>query len=284
MSVDVVAFSGGVQSSVLAWMAIRGDITVPRYSKESKLFALVTADTGDERKRTYENLDTLARAAKEAGITHLVAPGPKIPADYSEAFEGHRIDTIPYWTKNPDGSIGQLNHGCTRHYKVRPQRRIIAKWLSEELCISIGAAQRVKVDSWIGFAADEEHRAKKVKGDTATWRTKFPLIELGMTKQDCVDYLEKNNLPMPIPSVCAGCFANGLRTFKWMYENDKDAWDRAVKRDEYIRHGLERFGVKNPCYISSTCVPLRELAEMDFRLPKITEHIKHECSQGVCFV
>ena len=277
---QALSFSGGWQSSVLAWMAIRGEIVLPRY------FLIGTADTGDERQRTYDYIETVSSEAKKTGIAHIIAPGPKITEDWNEEFDGKRVDTAPYWTKDENGKIGQLSQQCTRHYKIRPVRRAVTQWLINGIKPRMrrSEAQRVPVVFWIGFASDEQHRASKILSDTPRFTHRFPLIELGMTKQDCVDYIRDNQLPEPIASVCAGCFSNGLKTLRWMYENDKAAWERTVARDRYVRNGLAKYGVRDQVYVFSGCVPIEELPERNFRLETTKETAKHECASGVCFV
>ena len=273
--VEVLSFSGGWQSSALAWMYVRGELPQARH------FAAVTADTGDERPQTYDYWRLMSWEFIKSGIQWLEADGPKIPDDWDSGRTANRIDTIPYFV-DKGGTRGQLMHQCTRHYKVRPMRRAITKWLAKRLWISKVRAERVPVTCLIGFAADEQHRADDFK-EERTWKGRFPLIELGMTKDDCVSYHRDNGLPDPIESVCAGCFGHGLRSLRWMKENTPTIWARLKRRDSWVRHALKPMGVKYDVYMSDTLKPLQELEDNDFKLESTKETVKHECNSGVCF-
>ena len=50
-------------------------------------------------------------------------------------------------------------------------------------------------ETYIGFAADEKERAKKIKKETGTF--KFPLIEIGWTESDCMEWCKENELLSP---------------------------------------------------------------------------------------
>lgn len=273
--VGVLSFSGGWQSSVIAWMCIRREIELPHH------FAIVTADTGDERKQTYDYWRMMSWEFIKAGLHWIEAPGPKIPDEWSADNTSTRIDTIPYWTSD-NGKRGKLMHACTRYYKIWPMRRATTRWLSKRLCVSKGKAERIPVTSWIGMAADEQDRFEKIE-TTRTWLKRAPLIERGMTKQDCVDYIRGNGLPEPIMSVCAGCFSHGLKSLKWMYDNDPVAWERIKQRDNWVRYGMKQFGVRLPVYISHALIPLQQLEDQGFKLADRKENAKHQCDSGVCF-
>jgi hypothetical protein len=54
----------------------------------------------------------------------------------------------------------------------------------------------------IGIDAGEAHRAKRWQGDDSV---KFPLIELGMNRQDCIKVIQKVGWNVPVKSGCFIC-------------------------------------------------------------------------------
>ena len=70
--VEVLSFSGGWQSSALAWMHVRGELPQARH------FAAVTADTGDERPQTYDYWRLMSWEFIKSGIQWLEAEPPTV--------------------------------------------------------------------------------------------------------------------------------------------------------------------------------------------------------------
>ncbi len=54
----------------------------------------------------------------------------------------------------------------------------------------------------IGIDAGEAHRARRWQGDDSV---KFPLIELGMNRQDCIEVIKKVGWNVPVKSGCVIC-------------------------------------------------------------------------------
>ena len=138
------------------------------------------------------------------------------------------------------------------------------------------------VCKWIGFSQDEWMRIKEAKQKYIYFE--YPLIERRMTKTDIAVYYLKHNLQPPPRSVCNACFANDVATFKEMHDNRPDDWAQAVAVDEAIRD-LTQIGVVDECFVSSTLLPLRELAARGFILDaKVAEQDSESCHSGHCFV
>jgi hypothetical protein len=55
----------------------------------------------------------------------------------------------------------------------------------------------------IGISTDEAHRMKP--SDKAYVTHSWPLIDLGMSRGDCLGWLERHNYPRPPKSACIGC-------------------------------------------------------------------------------
>lgn len=59
------------------------------------------------------------------------------------------------------------------------------------------------VEQWIGITLDEWQRAKD--SDVQYIKHAFPLLDRNMTRQDCLNYLKRHNLPVPGKSSCTFC-------------------------------------------------------------------------------
>src|SRR5690349_8574250 len=68
----------------------------------------------------------------------------------------------------------------------------------------------------------------------------YPLIELGMTRQDCLRWLARQGYPRPPKSACIGCPFRDDNHWRAMKERDPDAWADAVEADRLLRVGEPR--------------------------------------------
>ena len=92
---------------------------------------------------------------------------------------------IPVYLKGRDGvSDGIGRWQCTTNYKISPIRNKIRELLG------LRKGQRVlsgtMVELWLGISTDE---AVRMKDSRDRWVTnRYPLIETGMSRQDCIDW------------------------------------------------------------------------------------------------
>lgn len=182
----VLSLGAGVQSSTLALMAAHGDLPMPDVA--------IFADTHAEPASVYAWLERLER---ELPYPVIRVSGGDIMADQttmSVSKDGTKYlrNLIPAFSLNPDGSQGMLLRKCTADYKLAPIRRKV-----REL-----AAGR-HVHQWIGISRDEAHR---MKDSGVRYITNiFPLIERGMLRVNCLDWLQAHGYPVPPKSACIVC-------------------------------------------------------------------------------
>lgn len=277
-----LSYSAGVQSHCLLEMVLRGGLPKP------ERFLVLNADPGMEDSRTYGFVAQMRERCAAAGIAFITAPGPNLYRELTEfrALGIKRLDNPPYWTKNPTtGKVGRLQQNCTRHAKIRPLRRAMRQWMADNMGVSVGSTRLPHVETWIGFALDESNRAEKAlkQKDIPKYNSlRFPLIELGMDRAKVEGYYLKHDIEKPPRSVCNACFANGLKYFEDMYYHRPDDWDKAVAVDESIRD-LSIAGVKDQCFVSSTCIPLKDLPRLSFKKGD-EDYADHRCNSGACFI
>ena len=134
------------------------------------------------------------------------------------------------------------------------------------------------VEKWIGFGADEEHRCKD---STKAYEVlRWPLIELGWNRADVVDYLESIGEPVPPPSSCVACFSRTVDDFREMACERPQDFTKARHVDETIRD-MNWAGVTDPCFVSPTLKPLRQLEAEGF---VEDDAASAACGEGYCFV
>jgi hypothetical protein len=225
-AIRVLSLGAGVQSTVLALLATEGALP--------GLDAAVFADTGWEPGAVYAHLDRLTAVLGDAGIpVHRVSSG-NLRADAIDPV--HRYASIPYFVRNPDGSDGMGRRQCTAEYKITPIGRKVRELL--------GAAppdfRRVPAgrvaEQWIGFSVDEIHRVSD-KDRVSYLAKRYPLLDLGMSRKDCIRWLGSRGWDQVSKSACIGCPFHGNRQWRDMRDNRPAEWADAVEFDAAIRKG-----------------------------------------------
>lgn len=270
----VISLGAGVQSSTMALMAARGEIgPMPD--------AAIFADTGWEPAAVYEWLDWLE--GQLPFPVYRVMRGEGLRADLLHACEQKmrvgsafttRVGAPPLFATVNGEPRGMLPRQCTREYKIEP----IAKKQRELL--GYKARQRIPAGSaevWIGISRDEMQR---VRENYDAWAVnRWPLLEMRMTRADCLRWWADNGLPTPPRSACIGCPYKSQE--EWRLTRSKpDEWADAVEVDAAIRGGLRK--TTSALYLHRQCVPL---PEVDLTTPEERGQISFldEC-EGMCGV
>ena len=171
----IISLGAGVQSTTLALLAHHKKIEPPDYA--------VFADTGWEPEAVYKHLDWLEN--------HLSFPVVRVSAgDLKEhLLSNPEFSNIPLFTSN--GGMGKRQ--CTYDFKIRPLQRFCKPH----------ASKGNPVITQIGISTDEWTRMKpsRVKYMENTW----PLIDLEMSRNDCMDWLKDKGYVVPPKSSCLGC-------------------------------------------------------------------------------
>jgi hypothetical protein len=191
----------------------------------------------------------------------------------SAIFKTHFSGLPPFYTRNVQtGKLGMLQRHCTRDYKIRVINR-----KTREL-IGLKSRQRlpkdVVIEQWLGISIDEMDRVRISTDRNVILR--YPLIELNMNRQDCVEWSKTYKMPFAPKSACKYCPFRNNEMWRLLRE-DKDDWQDAVRFDYFLRD----FGLRDThgkIYLHKKGVPLDQANLYDG-----TEEygMRQEC-QGMC--
>lgn len=198
------SFGGGVQSSAIAALVASGRLALPDL--------IIMADTGREASDVWTYLnETIQPLLATVGRRVEIAAHSLSKVDL---YSSSGMLLIPAFT----GSGGRLRTYCSVEWK----RRVVRRWLRRR-----GVK---RCDLWIGITTDEAHRAKDadVKWITHRW----PLLDLGMNRADCVRIVSEAGLPPAPRSSCWMCPFRGAE--EWAALSDSD-FAAAQKLDCEIR-------------------------------------------------
>ena len=265
----IISLGAGVQSTTVILMAARGELG-------ARPDCAIFADTGWEPRRVYAHLEWLEREIGQLIPIHRVHRG-NIRNDALVALDGRRYTGPPVFIRMTDGRRGPLRRQCTKEYKIEPITTKIRE------VIGLKPRQRgpkdIVVEQWFGISFDESLR---MRDSHVRWIINcYPLVDRGMTRQDCLNWLKRNGYHEPPKSACIGCPFHSDTYWREMREQDPEAWADATDFDNRIRSGNLR-GVKGEAYLHRSMVPLDQVdlsTEKDLGESSFVE----EC-QGLCGV
>ena len=237
----ILSLGAGVQSSTLALMIAHGEIPM--------VDAAVFADTGWEPRKVYDWLDWLE--TKLPYPIYRVSKGNlREDTIHRSNTTGGRFAAVPWHMVMPDGSKAMGRRQCTNEYKLVPLTK-----KTREL-VGLAPKQRAKgvlCETLIGISTDEAMRMKPSK---EAWKVHvFPLIDKGMTRQHCLNWMERHGYPQPPKSSCIGCPFHSDHEWRSI-KADPESWNDAVEIDAIIRHQPKIRGMQ---FMHRSCVPLDEV-------------------------
>jgi len=244
--IRVLSFGAGVQSTTLLRMMIEGEIEPAKH--------VIFSDTGWEPQAVYEHMGNMRRLAEKAGMEfHVVSKG-NIRKDIFDA-EAH-FGSMPVFVINKEGNRAISRRQCTEEYKIKP----LMRKQREIAGLKRGArSNEHRITTIIGISLDEFQR---MRDPAFSWiQHEYPLIDMRMTRQDCLRYHEKRKLERPPRSACIGCPYHSDAEWRYLRDNDPDAWADAIYVDEQIRtHPVasERM-YQGRAYLHSKRIPLKEV-------------------------
>ena len=213
----ILSLGAGVQSSTLALMAAQGEVPMPHTA--------IFADTQAEPASVYRWLDWLEKQLPYP--VHRVTKGSITTASLTIRHKKDGSGTwakslIPAFIKNQDGSRGIMGRACTYDYKVLMLERTARK------IAGIKRGQKtVGVMQWIGISADEAHRMKPAR---QPWiKHEWPLIDLGMKRHHCLQWMEAKGYPKPPRSACVYCPFHSDAEWRRLRDNEPEEFARAVQ-------------------------------------------------------
>jgi hypothetical protein len=244
----VLSLGAGVQSTVMALMAAKGEIgPLPD--------VCIFADTQWEPIGVYEHLDWLESEIKRLTngrmATCRVTAG-NIKEDHIAGLNttGQRFAGMPLFS-----GAGMGRRQCTNEYKIQPLKKKVRSMLGLEKGQRVPKTQQV--ETWLGISTDESLRLKPSRDKWNTHR--WPLIEEGMARHHCHTWFNNHYPGRTLKkSACIGCpFHNDLM-WRDMKISDPESFAEAVDFDKQIRTsqtGKEQFVHRS----------LKPLDEVDFR-------------------
>jgi len=264
----VLSLGLGVQSTTLLEMACEGEIT------PAPDFALF-ADTQAEPRGVYEHLTRLQRRNSIPFPIKVIGKGNlRQSVEQSINSTGGRFASVPFFVKDEAGSIGAGRRQCTKEFKLEPIWKAIRQELGVEPKRRVPKGTVVEV--WIGITTDEIIR---VSPDRHAWaHNRFPLIEKHMSRGDCMEWLKRREIAVPVKSRCVFCPFTSNEEWRRIKADDPEQWADACDVDRKIRDGGKSRGLRGQQFVHRSGMPLDEA---DLRVPDPRQGTMGELCGGV---
>lgn len=179
---NILNYGAGVNSTALLILVANGHI------KDIDPLSLIVlfADTGAEQPETYEYIPIIADYCTKKGMKFEI-----IKAKYTLEEYVYKSGILP----------SRSMRWCTNLLKIRPigQRASMAD-------IEKPYGQLV------GFDLKEIKRIKHFRSTRGALE-RFPLVEIGLARGDCISIIRDENLPTPVKSRCFCCPFQSLSSF-----------------------------------------------------------------------
>lgn len=259
--IKIISLGVGIQSTALYYMSSMGEI--------ERCDHAIFADTGGEKTDTllYWENQIIPWMVAHNGITLHRATYKNLKADLLKQSNstGLRFASIPAFTKDIEGKVGMLRRQCTGEYKIAQVNRKI-----REVYNLPGKSRFPKMEIWQGITLDEMHRMsipqEKWKVNVypfCGYKTYFDgrcerFDGFHMTRNDVINWYNKNGLPIPEKSSCIFCPFQTNQNWLRLKQRQPDDFTEATLVDTAIRDSSKR-GIKQPIFLHDSCLPLSEV-------------------------
>lgn len=263
----IISLGAGVQSSTMALMAAHGEIApMPEYA--------IFADTGWESSEVYQWLDWLTDQLPFPVIRACRSGADLGQQALSVAIQGltRSGQSLPPFHLSPNG-IMPLQ--CSKEFKTR----VVQKHIRQSLGLEAGqrGPKEITITQWLGISRDEAHRMKDC--ELKYVRNRFPLVDMRLSRHDCLVWMANHKYPKPPRSSCIFCPYRSAKEWIHLRDNLPTDWDAAVRFDKAIRNGYD--GLEGSAFVHPQRVPLDEV---DFsQIDNQASLFGNEC-EGMCGV
>lgn len=269
-----ISYGGGVQSTALVVLATQGRLDdVVGGPIDAALFANVGDDSEHPTSLSYVR-DVATPWAAERGLAvhelHRVTRDGERETLLGRLTTGTQASPA-FPVRAANGAPG--TRSCTADFKVR----VIAKWLKAH-----GASAENPATVCIGISTDEFERASNKR--RAPWENAvYPLLNLGMSRNDCMRLIADAGLPVPGKSSCYFCPFHRPQMWAEMRRDEPTLFWQSVELERTLNRRRDTLG-KDRLWLTRFAKPLDEaIGEAQDQLPGFESIGENGCDEGYCW-
>lgn len=240
------SYGGGVQSTAALVLAAQGKIDFPIF-----LFSNVGDDS--EHPDTLRYVNEVAKPYADTNgielieLRHIRRDGEEETLYRKLTRPGSRSTSIPIYL---EGSGAPGRRSCTADFKIK----IIYRWLRQH-----GATKDNPAIVGLGISLDEFQRMRTEFDDRLPAQLRsYPLIDMRLTRQDCIRIIENADLPVPPKSSCWFCPFHRPAAWRELQRHNPDLFDKAVELEKVLSDRSEMLG-RSKVYLNRKLQPLDQV-------------------------
>ena len=267
MTLRVFSYGGGVQSTAALVLAVQGKIDFPIF-----LFANVGDDSEHPATLRYVREVAMPYAERNGVALHELRHTRRdgsSPTLYEEVMGENRSVGIPMRVSN--GAPG--NRSCTERFKIK----VIDRWMKEH-----GVSKDAPGVLGLGISLDEFQRMRSDDPRYPFKRKEYPLIDMRLTRQDCMTIIGRAGLPVPPKSSCYFCPFHRLTEWRRLKEEEPELFAKAVELERRVNEKRAGLG-KDPLWLTDKLIPL-EQAVAGTQHTLFDSDVDDICESGFCMV
>lgn len=245
--IRVVSYGGGVQSTALLVLAAQKKINFSIF-----LFANVGDDSEHPDTLSYVK-DVAMPYARRNDIEMIETKRHRRDGTSETLWE--RLNqkssrSIPIPIRMANGAPGRRS--CTSDFKIK----VIGRWLKLH-----GATVASPAVVGIGISLDEIHRANKRRSEPHEV-VEYPLLQLGLRRDDCVQIIAEAGLPIPRKSACFFCPLKTVDAWREQRRYEPNLFRKSLYLEEVLNERRAMLG-KDPAYLTRYGIPLDEAIQLE---------------------
>ncbi|MFC0861649.1 phosphoadenosine phosphosulfate reductase [Sphaerimonospora cavernae] len=184
-----------------------------------------------------------------------------------ERLHQPQLRSIPIPVRMANGAPGRRS--CTSDFKIK----VVARWLREH-----GATAHRPAVLGIGISLDEIHRANKRRSDPYE-QIEYPLLDLGLRRDDCAQIISAAGLPVPPKSACFFCPYKTVDAWREQRRDEPELFAKSVQLEAVLNEKRAMLG-RDAAYLTRYGTPLNNAIQV--MAPSSSETLDSGCDSGWC--
>lgn len=236
----VISYGGGVQSTALLVLAAQRQIYFPTF-----LFANVGNDSEHPATLTYVREVAVPYAQRNGIDIHEIQRRRRdgTPETLWERLHQPESRSIPIPIRMANGAPGRRS--CTSDFKIK----VVGRWLREH-----DATPDQPAVVGIGISLDEIHRANKRRSEPHE-RVEYPLLDLGLRREDCARIIAETGLPVPPKSACFFCPLKTVEGWRQQRRGEPELFAKSMHLEAVLNEKRAMLG-RDAAYLTRYGLPL----------------------------
>tara|TARA_Y100000004_G_C8947702_1_gene427053 strand:+ start:1160 stop:1936 length:777 start_codon:yes stop_codon:yes gene_type:complete len=216
--ITVLSLGGGLQSTVIAEMALDDDHPMPAPDW------MVHSDTGAESEMTQATIARIGELCEDKGVNFAIVRNTNINLPIHEYYIEQGRIPMP------------KNAQCTMKFKIQPMNNFVQTLVDKSL-------PKPWVKMLIGITTDEAHRQREAERKYIL--NSYPLIEMGYSRRQCRNWMIENRPNVQVAkSGCFHCHYQGAKQWGKLAKEHPELFQIAREMEEGAKaSGLRNWGL-----------------------------------------